>query len=194
MLRMLEKENIKVFRSVFSREEIENIVIYIKDFFEIKDDKIDLNDLVTNHEKLNGALIEDRSLEYEGIIKKKEDLFEIRYNPTISSRARQRFTIAHEIGHLFLHMRYMTEDWKKLDNAEYNEIIFARFGSNDTEKEANHFAGALLMPANLFKKLFFEHYNPSYPNNIDISILANYFEVSNSAALTRGRILGLIEW
>jgi len=62
---------------------------------------------------------------------------------------RRRFTIAHELGHWFLHQREQTS-------------LFCRHGQVDErderpplppiEEEANHFAAALLMPAEMVRR------------------------------------------
>lgn len=81
---------------------------------------------------------------------------------------RQRLTIAHELGHLVLHLG------KKI-------------GSNrDEEKEAMAFAGELLMPKSEFISRF---------ESIDLNSLATqklYWLVSMGAILVRSKSLGLI--
>ena len=58
---------------------------------------------------------------------------------------RDRFSIAHEIGHYVLHSNYGEK-----------KIEAARFGSNQIEWEANWFAAGFLMPTEHFKKLYSE--------------------------------------
>ena len=59
---------------------------------------------------------------------------------------RQRFTIAHELGHYFLHSEFIQTD-------EYQQKELRREIANDPkELEANTFASHLLMPSNLFNK------------------------------------------
>lgn len=55
-------------------------------------------------------------------------------NGSIESAARMRFNIAHELGHILLHSRYL------------NKVINRKTHSKRMEYEANRFAGALLMP------------------------------------------------
>ena len=92
---------------------------------------------------------------------------------------RQRFTIAHELGHFFLHNEY-------LDKGLMDGIGFLpRDGSiNKIENEANNFAATLLMPELLFRELW---------NNKDISLseMGQYFCVSGSAIVTRAKFLKL---
>lgn len=95
--------------------------------------------------------------------------------PTHTSARRDRFTLAHELAHYFLHYRYagVTEPKK-----------FARGGRNRAETEANVFASALLMPAQSFKEAWTE---------LDGNLwsLARRFEVSPDAASVRAQVLGL---
>lgn len=57
---------------------------------------------------------------------------------------RKRFTIAHELGHFFLHREFKNT---------FVDEVFARSGeSNQIEREANAFAASLLMPSSLISK------------------------------------------
>ena len=55
------------------------------------------------------------------------------------SSERRKFTIAHELGHLFLHMGYMIDSdlWEQQENA-----TFYRAGNSSEEYQANEFAAA----------------------------------------------------
>lgn len=76
---------------------------------------------------------------------------------------RDRFTIAHELGHYFLH-----------SNQGKKTIAASRKGSGKLEWEANRFAAALLMPSQEFKKTAEIFVN-------DNSALAGHFRVSTQA-------------
>jgi hypothetical protein len=65
----------------------------------------------------------------------------IRVRPS-SSRGRERFTIAHEIGHFILHPA------PRLEKSD-GPIQFSTWHSDSEEAEANIFAAELLMPENL---------------------------------------------
>jgi hypothetical protein len=89
---------------------------------------------------------------------------------------RQRFTIAHEIGHFVLHpARCRPERGGAVNEAGRIE-----------EREADAFAAELLMPANLVREAVREQ-------GLDVTRLADRFEVSRKAMQTRLRDLGLIE-
>lgn len=91
-----------------------------------------------------------------------------------SATVRQAFTIAHELGHLYLHT----------DMNAAGEASFARRGSDRQEWEANWFAAELLMPEKEFRIAAKECWgNPD--------LLADRFGVSTAAALIRLKSLGL---
>ncbi|MCE3232322.1 MAG: hypothetical protein K0R98_579 [Rickettsiaceae bacterium] len=89
---------------------------------------------------------------------------------------RQRFTIAHELGHFFLHRNSMTT---------FIDESFARShgDSRPIEVEANRFAASLLMPKEIFSEAISSGKNK-------ISELADYFETSMFAIEVRAKELG----
>lgn len=97
------------------------------------------------------------------------------YLPPSTSMRRDRFTMAHELGHYFLHHLYP----ENVGPASFN-----RGSRNRAETEANVFASSLLMPAQAFK----EAHARLYP---DIHALARQFDVSPAAASVRCQVLGL---
>lgn len=73
---------------------------------------------------------------------------------------RQRFTIAHELGHICLHLKPDTNDYPYIDwRIEEEE-------NNDHEKEANIFAGELLIPLHNLKK---EYLSMTIQNSSDLA-------------------------
>jgi len=137
--------------------------------------------------QLGGKIVENKALDdvYDGTIKKTgESSFEIAISP-YQSAARKQFTIARELGHLFLHMGYLLDSdlWNEQDDK-----IYKRFGTNEEEYQANEFAAALFMPREEFEKTVSESAEGS---RIDIQLVANHFKVSVSVAKNRGYFLGL---
>lgn len=110
----------------------------------------------------------------ESLVVKREGEFTIHVPLTTSSR-RDRFTIAHELGHYFLHYIYKKES---------DELRFGRGLSNRAETEANTFAASLLMPAQQFKAAFEAFAGDTYR-------IAALFDVSSSAAEVRCSVLSL---
>lgn len=64
---------------------------------------------------------------------------------------RQRFSLAHELGHFFLHPYGMPEDAVSIDNPPTGEEEMATATKSPTEMEADLFAGELLVPLELLK-------------------------------------------
>lgn len=95
--------------------------------------------------------------------------------PRFTSERRDRFTIAHELGHYFLHYLYPKVEGPKQ---------FFRGGRNRAETEANVFASSLLMPAEKFKAAHEE----CGGNAWTLSVL---FDVSPAAAEVRAQVLNL---
>lgn len=120
------------------------------------------------------------------IEKRPSDTYEFKITiNSAESEKRQNFTIAHELGHLFIHMGYLInkEQWEK--STEYTDSPMYRQGYSEEEYEANEFAGAFLMPEEIFKSL---------AEKFTLPTVASRFNVSQDAALTRGRWLGIYEW
>ncbi len=119
--------------------------------------------------KISGAI------KYE----KKEDRYRILINEK-DSESRKRFTIAHELGHYFLHANILKSDEILVDT------LYRMKSEEDKEREmeADYFAGALLMNKKLLEKMYEKDYS--------ITSLARIFEVSESAMTVRMDILGLI--
>ena len=92
---------------------------------------------------------------------------------------RDRFTIAHELGHYFLHFIYPNQTGRPVEKLEAE-----RYGTGRVEWEANWFAAGFLMPAYMFRQQFAQ-------TNGSILHLANKFGVSNEAAQIRASVLNL---
>lgn len=101
-----------------------------------------------------------------------------------TTKERDRFTIAHELGHYFLHYFYPRSNKR---NVSYPKIFkAARYGTGRTETEAHWFAASFLMPEKLFKEEFY-NLEGSYTD------LAEKFGVSLSACKVRAESLKLTD-
>ena len=89
---------------------------------------------------------------------------------------RQRFTMAHELGHYILHRN---------DQSEFNDTVLFRNGEvNPQEYEANYFAGDLLMPEDRFREFLNQQ-------STSVDDLAEYFNTSPLAVRVRAKQLNL---
>lgn len=112
--------------------------------------------------------------EISGFLKRKGSIWVIGVN-SLHHPNRQRFTIAHELGHYFLHR----------DHGDFEDTALFRkeLQYNHREFDANSFASKLLMPENAFRETVIK-----YPGNIEF--VAKYFGVSKAAAIFRAETLG----
>ena len=83
------------------------------------------------------------------------------------SKNRKKFTVAHELGHYFLHRERMKED---PNIAVLYRIPLGTLNKDPIEKEANCFAANLLVPEGLLKE--------KMDQNEDVNFLADVFKVS----------------
>jgi Zn-dependent peptidase ImmA (M78 family) len=93
--------------------------------------------------------------------------------PAFTGNFRNRFTIAHELGHYFLH-----------SGGGKSRIRIGREGSNRMEWEANWFAGAFLLPAKEFTQDWKKHQG-SIPH------IVHKYQVSEAVVEIRVKNLGL---
>jgi Zn-dependent peptidase ImmA (M78 family) len=109
------------------------------------------------------------------------------------SAARQRFTIAHEIGHFVLHKDVMPvfidKQFLRPYLAAFRDAASAT-GEDVVEREANAFAAALLMPANLVHAAVAK-LGVDVADDDAIEELARWFQVSRQAMTFRVANLSL---
>jgi Zn-dependent peptidase ImmA (M78 family) len=114
-------------------------------------------------------------------------------------KKRQRFSIAHEIGHATLHLADRAPDDGEAVVSRPLEVLFrdglASSGTSRTEIEANTFAANLLMPRPLVQEAFRECWEKDSSRSLDdvLDDLANNFDVSSQAMRYRLVNLGLID-
>lgn len=129
-----------------------------------------------------------KKLKFSGAINHKDGITSIWVNP-MDSKLRQRFTIAHEIGH------YIHDFPLELVNQEIGDTPRTILKSPiPMETNANNFAGQLLMPKSkvleMGQKLVTDH--PDVSGNEIVKRLAEKFEVSVPAMTVRLKVLGVI--
>lgn len=111
---------------------------------------------------------------------------------------RQRFSLAHELGHALLHVSDNPRRGEAVVSRPL-EILFrdgvASRGTDTIEIAANSFAAALLMPADLVRSRFRKRLQHDLTRRLDdvIEDLADEFDVSDQAMRYRLVTLGLID-
>nr|WP_233285917.1 ImmA/IrrE family metallo-endopeptidase [Bradyrhizobium brasilense] len=104
---------------------------------------------------------------------------------SITSAGRDRFTIAHELGHLFLHFPLVSQT-----HPGQGMVATRWVNENDAiqqraEWEANWFAAAFLMPQAKFSSTY-------WSCGANLPAVASRFGVSLPAAEVRAKTLGLV--
>ncbi len=170
------------------REYINSLADKIRSYFS-NNFPVDLKEIVR---KLGGNLaitslnylnIEDDEYSEAFITADVEKPFEFRIVVDESvHRNRQNFSIAHELGHLFLHLGYFLDD-DKWRESKLKLASHYRKGYGPDELEANEFAAAFLMPK--------DEYLSKIYDGLEIEQIAEYFGVSVEAAINRGRFLNV---
>jgi len=120
------------------------------------------------------------------MVKKDNDI--VIFTNTCSRLSREIFTLAHEIGHVILHL----EDEKPF--IDDNVTINGR-STDEKEQEANYFAACLLMPANdvnRFIDLEIRDFHEKGLSAMDIVRIMSEFNVSFDMALNRLESLNVI--
>nr|DAP07351.1 MAG TPA: IrrE protein [Bacteriophage sp.] len=165
---------------------IDNLTEKIIDVYNIKIPIMNMKEVL----KSIGGKIVYKNNYYElidgNIIKTHDKKFDILL-PILNKNSNNNFTIACNLGHIFLHMGYRTNFslWNKIVvNKQY------KFKSLKQERQAEYFALSLLMPKTIFLKVFYKYSNN---NMVDMTEIANYFKVSINSARTRAYMLNLID-
>lgn len=107
------------------------------------------------------------------------------------SKERQRFTIAHELGHLLFH----ADEGMHIDDRKQTFIAFrdaaSSKGDDPNEVEANCFAAELLMPESLVRRDFQDFKLGTCPEDA-IEALSRRYRVSVQSMTIRLTRLGLV--
>lgn len=136
-------------------------------------------------EKMGAKVKADGNLAFDqpdlsGCVSYEDGRYVIRYNP-IDIPVRQRFTIAHELGHIALH------DFADGKRFRDSSKTYSLTNFDSEEAEANRFAAELLMPAEAIKQVIDAMPAP------DTKSLAKKFEVSEVAMRYRLKNLGWLK-
>ena len=154
--------------------DVDDILTYAKKNNFYQGDKLDILSLISSIPDIEISM-EEFDSKISGSLSKEKDKWIIRVNKTHDYR-RQKFTIAHELGHYVLH--------RDLGN-EFSDVVFFRGMTNDGhEYEANDFASDLLMP----ESRILYYWNVEHIH--DIAVLSDLFGVSAPAMMYRIKKLG----
>jgi len=129
-----------------------------------------------------------RKAKVTGSISMKEGNPKIWINPMMNqSKERERFTLAHELGHFMLHFaQSFKDDYHEDDNIEWNRDS----NWNVKEMEANRFAAELLMPLEqVEEEVNLLNINDNKEEKIEK--LSEIFNVSRQAIQFRLQSLGI---
>lgn len=160
-MNLISKSRIAAEKILHSIKEANGKIIYPIDPFRILKEK-DVIITFSDFEKLEGLLLFDEQ---------EESIVSINLNRPVT---RQRFTAAHELGHIMLHA--------KIKDANFLCPIFGV--KNQIEKEADDFASYLLMPNEELNKLVDKYQDIN--GNVDLDdclMIAEYFGVSFEACV-----------
>jgi len=125
-----------------------------------------------------------------GLFVIKDKMAHIIYNKNERNRKRQRFTIAHELGHYVLHRNIPLIIDKGNREITFKRDLSSTTGEIRREREANAFAASLLMPRDLVEKEILK-----VPKDADIiTRLASRFNVSTQAMSFRLSNLEFIDY
>lgn len=119
------------------------------------------------HPMISGMLERDRT-----------DTFTVTLNHA-DSYTRQRFTLAHELGHFMLHRHLVgdgIDDDRAYRSTEVGKYHNTKIGPSE-ETEANQFAANLLMPRDMIEA--------EWEKRKDVKSMAQYFQVSEHAMSIR---------
>jgi len=110
-----------------------------------------------------------------GQIMKEDGHYTIRVNRH-EARERQRFTIAHELSHFFLHKAVIDSS----PDGIKDNVLYRSGEPERIEYEANRLAADIVMPMALVKKVLSEEFN-GVVTEATIESLAARFQVSKAA-------------
>lgn len=99
---------------------------------------------------------------------------------SLHASTRQRFTLAHELGHILLHRPMLEASGVYVDKGSLRRDSLASEGVDDQEIEANNFAAELLMPEPLLVAALDGH-NLDFEDEEAVQALAKKFKVSTMA-------------
>lgn len=160
---------------------IDELVTTIQDTFHIVTPIGDMGYVV---HVLGGSVWEDDSVSGSGI-EKIGNYFRIIMSKYDYSSYKDRFSVAVELGHLFLHMGYKIDydRWGSIPDGKY-----VRVWNSEEHALAYDFASSFLMPVGLF---LYRVRKEVHDGVVDVTKLSKYFQVSELSVINRMKTLGI---
>lgn len=142
---------------------------------------------LSEHLGIKVKFIKDQDQSFAGAIKKFDEGVIIFVNENHGEK-RKLFTIAHELGHFFLHSDDLNNGIISYRDSE----LYSKYDDKGRrkEEEANHFAAELLMPKDVFIAYYAKNTNLA-PDKL-VKKMSDFFGVSESAVRIRLNYLDLI--
>ncbi|KQQ58762.1 hypothetical protein ASF69_15600 [Rhizobium sp. Leaf311] len=143
------------------------------------------DDIIALVARLGGKVVSgstgNEDIESGSMIARSISDFTIYLSP-LTSLERDRFTVAHELGHLLLHLPKVIEDNPSAVMRATRHVDNQDATQQRAEWEANWFAASFLMPDQLFRDSY----------NRGISFMQQKFKVSRAAIEARAKSLKLV--
>lgn len=159
----------------------ENKAVQLLKDLNIKDLPIPVNKIAKEYDVVIKPY--DLGEDISGVLVINEGKGTIGYNP-FHPKVRQRFTIAHELGHYLLHVRKKQDLFVDKGFKVHFRDQISSIGIDKLEQEANAFAAAILMPENLLSNKIME-LDLDLTDEEAIKKLAKIFDVSPIAMTIR---------
>ena len=163
------------------KELISEMAEEVREVYGITTPIVNIKQIVRN---IGGDIIEKNNSYYECKLRRTSKIRFVIEIPMDRSEGAKNFLIAHELGHLFLHLGFGTKLW---------EEQFGEYDNKNTyyDHQANEFAYSFLMPKQEYKIIMDKYTNG---NQVNTKKIAEYFNVAVDAASSRGKRLGYLEW
>lgn len=163
----------------YDPEQVETVALKVRDWLDVDDDKLGK---IAGRLEDNGVkvILQDMPNNISGFSAYTNDWGAVIVVNRTHPGERQVFTILHELGHLIFHRREFDGSYRP-----------SRGRSDPREKTANHFAGAVLLPAGLMRNVLGWWPTSRLPEALLLNIKRRH-QVSMRTVLMRAAQLGMI--
>lgn len=160
---------------------LDNVLEYIKNKLKLNI-KFSLLDIKKFADEIKNEELKNADGFIFSVKRNNKKVYYIGVNNTSNTKLFQRFTLAHELGHLYLGHHDKKDGFKGgFKISAHISYDISTSNGNDEEMEANAFALALLMPKDSFELLY-------KTLECDINELGDLYRVAENAVLERIKI------